>query len=51
MKIKTNVKSGGMQNHNQTLKAASGLSVKTSVKSGGMNNHNQTLKAASGVQG
>ena len=35
MKTKTNVKCGGRQlNHNQTLKAASGLAVKTGLKSG-----------------
>jgi len=42
MKIKTNVKAGGMPlNHNQT--AARGLKVKTNVKSGALTqNHNQT---------
>ncbi|MGA2258542.1 MAG: hypothetical protein ABSG53_28085 [Thermoguttaceae bacterium] len=56
MKVTTNVRCGGRQlNHNQTLKAASGMPVKTSVKSGGAYgapgylspnvNHNQTLKA------
>jgi hypothetical protein len=41
MKIKTNVKAGGYNNHNQT--AASGLKVKTNVKAGGTLNHNQTV--------
>ena len=41
MKIKTNIKAGGLtaSNHNQ-----SGLAVKSNVKAGGLNtrNHNQT---------
>ena len=43
MKIKTNVKAGGMNmQHNQTM--ARGLKVKTGVKAGGINmQHNQTM--------
>ena len=43
MKIKTNVKAGGIQmQHNQTV--ARGLKIKTSVKAGGINlQHNQTM--------
>jgi len=48
VKIKTNVKAGGIEgaNHNQT--AASALKVKSGVKAGnGMpHNHNQTLVRA-----
>ena len=42
MRVKSNVKSGGIQyNHNQT---AAGVRVKTKVKAGGMDfNHNQTV--------
>jgi hypothetical protein len=48
MKIKTNVKAGGLSaNHNQT--AARGLTVKSGVKAGGLTaNHNQT--AARGLK-
>jgi len=44
MKIKSNVKAGSFNNHNQTL--VRGLKVKTNVKAGvgpGGDNHNQTL--------
>jgi len=43
MKIKTNVKAGGLTlNHNQT--AVRGLRVKSNVKAGGLTqNHNQTV--------
>ena len=47
MKIKTNVKAGGMKiQHNQTLVAgtshSAGLKVRTNVKAGGAHiNHNQ----------
>jgi hypothetical protein len=34
MKIKSNVKAGGWENHNQTI--ARGLKVKTNVKAGGI---------------
>ncbi len=44
MKVKTNVKAGGLwQNHNETL-ASAGMKVKTNVKAGGNTiNHNETL--------
>ena len=50
LKIKTNVKAGGLnaQNHNQMA-----VKVKTNVKAGGLNtqNHNQTtLKVKSGIK-
>ena len=54
MKIKTNVKAGGLSiNHNQTI--SRGLKVKTNVKAGGLSaNHNQTtargLRVKSGVK-
>lgn len=55
MRIRTNVKAGGFQNHNQTV--SRGLKVKTNVKAGrrGMGlQHNQTaarsLKVKSGVR-
>ena len=43
MKIKTNLKAGGMRvNHNQTAK---GLRIKSGVKAGGFRwNHSQTAK-------
>jgi hypothetical protein len=34
MKIRTNVKAGGISNHNQTV--SRGLKVKTNVKAGGI---------------
>jgi hypothetical protein len=47
MKVKSNVKAGGLntQNHNQTVK---GLRVKSRVKAGGLNtlNHNQAIARA-----
>ena len=45
LKIKTNVKAGGMQNqHNQTI--AHGLKVKSRIKAGLMQmQHNQTMAA------
>ena len=49
MKVKTNLKAGGMQaNHNEVLVRdagkAKGLKVKTSVKAGGTQaNHNEAL--------
>ena len=44
MKIKTNVKAGALShNHNQTLKATSGLKVKTQVRAGGLGQHNETV--------
>ena len=47
MKVKSNVKAGGLntQNHNQTVK---GLRVKSRVKAGGINtlNHNQAIARA-----
>jgi hypothetical protein len=46
MKIKSNVKAGGWDNHNQTV--SRGLKVKTNVKAGGWENHNQT--AARGLK-
>jgi len=54
MKIRTNVKAGGLAtNHNQT--ATRGIKVKSGVKAGGLSvNHNQTtahgLKVKSGVK-
>ena len=44
MKIKTNIKSGGLSNnHNQTMARAAGLKIRTSIKAGGFtSNHNQT---------
>jgi hypothetical protein len=54
MKIKTNVKAGGIPlQHNQTV--ARGMKVKTNVKAGGVTmQHNQTsahgLKVKSGVK-
>jgi hypothetical protein len=54
VKIKTNVKAGGLT-HNHNQKAASGLKVESRVKAGGLaTNHNQTvargLKVKSGVK-
>jgi hypothetical protein len=48
MKIKTNIKSGGLSsNHNQAMIRARGLKIRTSVKSGGFSsNHNQTCARA-----
>ena len=44
MKVRTNVKAGGMQlNHNQTMTSPRGLKVKTRVKAGKIRNHNQTM--------
>jgi hypothetical protein len=55
MKIKTNIKAGGMFKHNQTV--AHGLKVKSGVKAGANgnpHNHNQTmargLKVRTGVK-
>ena len=46
MKVKTNVKAGGLVigNHNQTVV------VKTGVKAGLYNNHNQTIVVRTGIK-
>lgn len=48
MKIKSNVKAGGMKvNHNQTVVKNNGLRIKSNVKAGGITlNHNQTVACA-----
>lgn len=47
MDIKTDVKAGGWQNHNETLgdeaASAPALPVRSDVKAGGWTNHNEPL--------